>query len=291
MSLRPINLITPLILLAALAGTAAAQTPPPGGGPGGGMGGGMGGFPRTAEEVQPWAERLFSRFDANQDGAITEDELAVLDNPNAAPMGGSRFRTMILAADANSDARVSSAEWTAAAQQMFARMNGGGAGAGSPIGAPPGAAPAGGRPGGGPGAGGMGGMGGGGGGGAEMFSPPRDADAVAPWAQRLFTRLDANQDASITGNELAILANPMVASMGGSRLRAMIAQSDSSRDSRISLEEMTAGAQRMFNRMDTNGDGRLSDAELPRPAAPAPPASVNIPPADSNPFPDMPNGG
>jgi hypothetical protein len=71
----------------------------------------------------------------------------------------------------------------------------------------------------------------------------------------------------------------------------MIAQSDSSRDSRISLEEMTAGAQRMFNRMDTNGDGRLSDAELPRPAAPAPPPSVNIPPADSNPFPDMPNGG
>jgi Ca2+-binding EF-hand superfamily protein len=249
------------------------------------MGGGMGGFPRSTEEVQPWAERLFSRFDANQDGAITEDELAVLDSPNAAAMGGSRFRTMILAADANSDARVSSAEWTSAAQQMFERMSG--AGAARPGGGPPGAPPPGsGRPAGGPGAGGMGG-----GGGAEMFSPPRAADDVAPWAARLFTRLDANQDASITGNEMAILANPMVASMGGSRLRAMIAQSDSSRDSRISLEEMTAGAQRMFNRMDTNGDGRLSDAELPRPAAPTPPPSVNIPPADSNPFPDMPGGG
>ena len=277
MTLRPIKLLAPFILFSALAGAAAAQTPPPGGG----MGGGMGGFPRSTEEVQPWAERLFGRFDANQDGAITEDELAVLDSPNAAPMGGSRFRTMILAADANSDARVSSAEWTAAAQQMFERMSAGGAGPGRPGGGPPGA----GRPGG-PGGGGMGG-----GGGAEMFSPPRTADAVTPWAQRLFTRLDANQDASITGNEMSILANPMVASMGGSRLRAMIAQSDSSRDSRISLEEMTAGAQRMFNRMDTNGDGRLSEAELPRPAAPAPPASVNIPPADSNPFPDMPNGG
>jgi Ca2+-binding EF-hand superfamily protein len=285
MTLRPINLLAPFILFSALAGAAAAQTPPPGGAPGGGMGGGMGGFPRSTEEVQPWAERLFSRFDANQDGAITEDELAVLDSPNAAAMGGSRFRTMILAADANSDARVSSAEWTSAAQQMFERMSG--AGAARPGGGPPGAPPPGsGRPAGGPGAGGMGG-----GGGAEMFSPPRAADDVAPWAARLFTRLDANQDASITGNEMAILANPMVASMGGSRLRAMIAQSDSSRDSRISLEEMTAGAQRMFNRMDTNGDGRLSDAELPRPAAPAPPASVNIPPADSNPFPDMPNGG
>ena len=287
MTLRSIALITPFFLLTALAGTAAAQTPPPGGAPGGGMGGGMGGFPRSTEEVQPWAERLFGRFDANQDGAITEDELAVLDSPNAAAMGGSRFRTMILAADANGDARVSSAEWTSAAQQMFERMSGAGAGAGRPGGAPPGAPPGAGRPAGGPGAGGMGG----GGGGAEMFSPPRAADDVAPWAERLFTRLDANQDASITGNEMAILANPMVASMGGSRLRAMIAQSDSSRDSRISLEEMTAGAQRMFNRMDTNGDGRLSDAELPRPAAPAPPASVNIPPADSNPFPDMPNGG
>jgi Ca2+-binding EF-hand superfamily protein len=284
MTRRPIALITPFILLTALAGTAVAQTPPPGGAPGGGMGGGMGGFPRTTEEVQPWAERLFGRFDANQDGAITEDELAVLDSPNAAPMGGSRFRTMILAADANGDARVSSAEWTAAAQQMFARMNGAGAG--------PGAGPGAGRPGGGPpGAGGPPGGMGGGGGGAEMFSPPRAADAVAPWAERLFTRLDANQDASITGNELAILANPMVASMGGSRLRAMITQSDASRDSRISLEEMTAGAQRMFNRMDTNGDGRLSDAELPRPAAPSAPPPVNIPPADSNPFPDMPNGG
>ena len=115
MTLRPIKLLAPFILFSALAGAAAAQTPPPGGG----MGGGMGGFPRSTEEVQPWAERLFGRFDANQDGAITEDELAVLDSPNAAPMGGSRFRTMILAADANSDARVSSAEWTAAAQQMF----------------------------------------------------------------------------------------------------------------------------------------------------------------------------
>ena len=287
MTLRSIALITPFILLTALAGTAAAQTPPPGGAPGGGMGGGMGGFPRSAEEVQPWAERLFGRFDANQDGAITEDELAVLDSPNAAAMGGSRFRTMILAADANSDARVSSAEWTSAAQQMFARMSGGGAVPGRPGGGPPGAPPGAGRPAGPPGAGGMGG----GGGGAEMFSPPRAADDVAPWVGRLFTRLDANQDASITGNEMAILANPMVASMGGSRLRAMIAQSDSSRDSRISLEEMTAGAQRMFNRMDTNGDGRLSDAELPRPAAPTPPPSINVPPADSNPFPDMPSGG
>ncbi len=267
MSCRLIALTTTSLLLSTLAGPAFAQTPP--------QGGGMAGLPRTAEEVQPWAERLFNRFDANQDGAITEDELAVLDSPTAAPMGGSRFRTMILASDADGDARVTVEEWTAAARQMFERMSG----AGGPPAGPPAGAPAG-RPAG----GGMGGAGA-----ADMFSLPRTADAVAPWAGRLFTLLDANQDASITGNELALLANPTVAAMGGSRLRAMIAQSDANRDSRISLEEMSAGAQRMFNRMDLNGDGRLSDAELPRP--PAPPAPVNVPPADSNPFPEMPNGG
>jgi len=259
MTLRPIALVAPLVLIAALAGSAAAQTPPQAG---------MQGIPRTAEEVQPWAERLFTRFDANQDGAITEDELAVLDSPSAAPMGA-RMRMMILAADADGNARVTVEELTAGARQMFGRMNGAG-----------GARPAGGGAG--------AGMGGGG---AEMFSPPRTADSVAPWAERLFTRLDGNQDSSITGNELALLANPMVASMGGSRLRAMIAQSDANRDSRINLEEMTAGAQRMFDRMDMNGDGRLSDAELPqRPASP--PAIAMPPPAPTMPtFPDTPDGG
>lgn len=124
-----------------------------------------------------------------------------------------------------------------------------------------------------------------------MFALPRTSDAVAPWAETLFTRLDANQDASVTGSELAILANPTVAAMGGSRLRAMIVQSDASRDSRISAEELGAGAQRMFARMDRNGDGRLADDELPAP--PPRPAAVTMPPAsEPAPFPDAsPDGG
>lgn len=261
-----------LAIAAALATTTAAQTPPaPEDGVGAGLAN-MPGLPRTADEVQPWAERMFTRFDANADGAITEDELAVLDNPTVAAMGGARIRAMILRSDADGDARITVDELTAGAQQMFARMNGAGAPGGPAPGTPPGRGP------------GMGsGMG------ADMFTLPRTADAVAPWADGLFTRLDANQDGNITGNELAILANPTVAAMGGSRLRAMIAQSDTSRDSRISREELSAGARRMFNRMDRDGDGRLSDAEMPRP--PAPPAPINIPPADANPFPDMPNGG
>jgi Ca2+-binding EF-hand superfamily protein len=260
---RPLIALTTAILLSATAGLAAAQTPPRDG-----AAPGMQGIPRTADEIRPWAERLFARLDANQDGALTEDELAVLDNPAGGGRGGPRFQAMILASDADGDARITVDELTAGAQQMFARMNG----AGAPGGAAPGTPP------------GMGsGMG------ADMFTLPRTAAAVAPWADGLFTRLDANQDGNITGNELAILANPTVAAMGGSRLRAMIAQSDTSRDSRISREELAAGARRMFNRMDRDGDGRLSDAEMPRP--PAPPAPINIPPADANPFPEMSNGG
>jgi hypothetical protein len=132
-----------------------------------------------------------------------------------------------------------------------------------------------------------GGMGGGMGGG---FSLPRASEEVAPWSARIFGRLDANGDASITGDELAILANPRVAAMGGSRMRAMIVQSDTSRDSRISAEELSAGAQRMFARMDRNGDGRLADDELPQ--APPQPAPLTIPPAPTvPPFPDTPSEG
>ncbi len=257
------RLIVPTLamtLAAALPTTGVAQTPPQDGGVGEGMAN-VPGLPRTAEEVQPWAERMFTRFDANQDGAITEDELAVLADPTVAAMGGSLIRGMILRSDTDGDARVTVEELTAGAQRMSERMNHGGA---------------------------RGGMRGGPG--AEMLTMPRTADAVPAWAERLFTRLDANQDGVITGNELAVLANPTVAAMGGSRLRAMIVQSDANRDSRITLEEMTAGAQRMFNRVDLNGDGRLSDTELPQP--PARPAPLTLPPAaDPMPFPDMPDGG
>ena len=134
---------------------------------------------------------------------------------------------------------------------------------------------------------------GGGMGGGMGLGLPRASDEVPPWAGRMFTRMDANQDGNITGNELAILANPTVAAMGGSRMRAMIVQSDANRDSRISLEELTAGAQRSFARMDRNGDGRLADDELPQPPAPPtrPAGPVMPPPVDPMPFPDMPNGG
>jgi hypothetical protein len=71
----------------------------------------------------------------------------------------------------------------------------------------------------------------------------------------------------------------------------MIVQSDTSRDSRISAEELTAGAQRMFARMDTNGDGNLADDELPQgPARPTQPIMPTQTPTMPT-FPDNPPDG
>lgn len=119
------------------------------------------------------------------------------------------------------------------------------------------------------------------------MAPPADRAQVAEWASRLFTRLDADQSDVLTGGELLVLTQGGAAAMGGGRLRAAIAQSDTSGDSRISREELAAGAMRLFTRMDVNGDGRLTGDELPRP--PAPPRAPSMPSApEPDPFPPMP---
>lgn len=126
----------------------------------------------------------------------------------------------------------------------------------------------------------------GGGMGGGMGPPPALADVPA-WADRIFDRLDANQDGSVTGDELAVLSSGPAAAMGGGRLRRMISQSDANNDGRISREELTAGAERMFTRMDVNGDGVLSGDELPRPPAPPRAPAVPMPQPEPMPFPDM----
>lgn len=126
--------------------------------------------------------------------------------------------------------------------------------------------------------------------GLAMGGVPRSAAEVGPWADRLFMGLDANADGAITGSELAVLSREPIASMGGGRLRAMVSQSDANRDARVSREEFAAGALRAFHRMDANGDGQLSDEEMPRPAAP--PSRPGIPmPSQPDPMPmPMPDG-
>lgn len=120
------------------------------------------------------------------------------------------------------------------------------------------------------------------------FAPPRTRDELGPWTDRLFTRLDVNQDSYLTGSELGALTQGPAGAAGGARLRTVIAQSDTSGDSRISREELAAGADRLFTRMDKNGDGRLAGDELPQPPAPPRPASVPMP-SQPDPMP-MPDG-
>jgi Ca2+-binding EF-hand superfamily protein len=120
-----------------------------------------------------------------------------------------------------------------------------------------------------------------------MMGPPREAAAVAAWADRLFARLDADADGVITGRELVVLGRGEIAARGGSRLRAMVSQSDASNDARVTPEELQAGALRWFTRLDADGDGRLSDAELPRPPAPPRAVAPAIPPAGPAPMPGM----
>ena len=130
--------------------------------------------------------------------------------------------------------------------------------------------------------------GGQGGGMGRGMGPPAALTDVPAWADRIFDRLDADQDGAVTGQELAVLSSGPAAAMGGGRMRRMIAQSDSSNDGRISREELTAGAERMFNRMDANGDGVLSDDERPRPPVQRPPAMpMPTPQSEPMPFPDL----
>lgn len=124
-------------------------------------------------------------------------------------------------------------------------------------------------------------------GGGMMMGPPRAAEEVPVWADRLFARLDADADGVITARELMVLGQDGMAARGGARLRAMVSQSDASNDARVTPEELRAGALRMFTRMDANGDGRLSDDELPRPPAPPRAAAPVIPPAEPMPMPGM----
>lgn len=125
------------------------------------------------------------------------------------------------------------------------------------------------------------------GGGMRGMGPPPALADVPAWAGAMFDRLDADGDGAVTGQEMAALSSGPMASMGGGRLRRMIAQADSSNDGRVSREEMIAGAERMFRRLDVDGDGVLSDAERPRPPAMPQAPAIPMPAPEPEPMPGM----
>lgn len=92
---------------------------------------------------------------------------------------------------------------------------------------------------------------------SETTTPATVESPAAPEGQTLaqfqariaggFVGLDADSDGVVTAVELNDASGGMAA--------PMLARLDADRDGRVTRDEMGAGAERMFGRMDANGDG------------------------------------
>ena len=89
-------------------------------------------------------------------------------------------------------------------------------------------------------------------------------------ADRMFARLDLNRDGAVTRAEFDQAHAGMAGRHGmdgrraqaGARMRgAMLRVADSNRDSRVTLQELTAAALQRFDRLDLDRDGIVSPEE------------------------------
>ena len=128
--------------------------------------------------------------------------------------------------------------------------------------------------------------------GGRGMDGPQTLEAMQARQDRLFDRLDADQDDAITAAELAGLSRIMP--QGAGRMRAMIARADANNDARITRDEMRAAGEARFRQMDRNGDGVIGPDERPQPRQAAP--GISMPqgddPADPSQWPGgAPDGG
>ena len=88
-------------------------------------------------------------------------------------------------------------------------------------------------------------------------------------AQRMFVKLDADNDGAVTGTELATEKETPHNDMkrddmgrhqqfGEDKFKML----DMDKDGRVTLAEVTSGCETMFEKMDANGDGALSKEEI-----------------------------
>lgn len=84
---------------------------------------------------------------------------------------------------------------------------------------------------------------------------PQTLEQFQARIERGFAGLDADGDGVVTAGELN--------GASGGRAAPMLARLDADDDGKVTRAEMAAGAQRMFERMDTNGDGVISPDERP----------------------------
>jgi len=107
-----------------------------------------------------------------------------------------------------------------------------------------------------------------------------------------FAKLDANHDGKITADERQVFAE-------GSRGGRMMGRTDANGDGAVTLDEQHAQANKRFDRIDTNHDGKIDQAERDAVmqrmmsmrgghdrAAPAPGNGSKTPPADPPSAPD-----
>ena len=86
---------------------------------------------------------------------------------------------------------------------------------------------------------------------------PQTPAAMQQRSERGFDRLDVNGDDVVTTAELDAAAE------SGGRSGRMLSRADANGDGRITRAEVRAMAAERFDRMDTNGDGTISDDERP----------------------------
>lgn len=91
----------------------------------------------------------------------------------------------------------------------------------------------------------------------------------------LFKQIDANGDAILDQDELTKAREAFHQKMGkpmqqgeaapeGKRHHGFMQRADANQDGKISNEEFAATGEKMFARMDDNGDGKLAKDEMPK---------------------------
>ena len=80
-------------------------------------------------------------------------------------------------------------------------------------------------------------------------------------AQRRFQRMDGNGDGVVDADELAALKARMADRPGAANRPDMMAEMDGDKDGKITQAEALAVSKARFAKLDTNGDGALSDVE------------------------------
>lgn len=122
------TLVAPATIAAPASQDAQDVSPPPTDNPGMMPRGQAARPPQTLAQMQARNDQMFARLDANADGAITGDELAVLTGGPQGARGGGRLREMIARADADRNARITLEELRSGTAQRFARMDANGDG-------------------------------------------------------------------------------------------------------------------------------------------------------------------